>query len=74
MELKLEKKCKSAALKLGERYSLSAIPKKNTICIVSDIFGPLYRLSFFDGSSTITDASRITLYEFPLSPLEQELL
>lgn len=82
MELKLKKICKPEELKVGHRYSLTSEPILKYTCIVfskkttSNAETFYYCLHFQDGTSggVYSSDKDFTLYEFPFTPLEQELM
>lgn len=82
MGIKLEKKCNPAELKVGYRYSISQNPTEGHACLVLSSKecgrpGEFYlELRFYDGveAGIYSGSKSFTFYEFPFSPLEQELL
>lgn len=80
MELKLEKKCRPSELQIGKRYGLVDEPSKDHILTVTAIQDNFVTLLFTDGTYggvplnvDCVDCS-IDFYEFPFSPLEEELI
>lgn len=77
MELKLEKKCELKELAEGSRYSTSEYPTFSSILIVKSKFNGYIELAFNDGvRAVLYEALNMNMffYEFPFTPLEQELL
>ena len=77
MELKLEKKYELEEFVEGNRYSTSEYPTFSSILIVKSKFNGYIELAFNDGvMAVLYEALNMNMffYEFPLTPLEQELL
>lgn len=76
MELKLKKKCRPSELQIGKRYGLIDEPSENNILTVLDIRNNYATLLFTDGTRggvSLNIDCNINFYEFPFSPLEEEL-
>ena len=76
MAKKLEKLCESDSLIVGKRYSLSS---KNLIdkyiFIVNNIKNDYIHITYLDGEKgAMPLKNRCTVFEFPFSSLEKELL
>lgn len=78
MGRKLEKKCRPNELKLGCRYSLTETLIPDYTFVVIEVADTYVRFQYFDktkktGMAYFYDNYSV-FYEFPLSPLELELL
>lgn len=83
MELKLEKKCRPSELQIGKRYGLVDEPSGDHILTVTAIQDNFVTLLFTDGTyggvplnvdCSIDFYVFPYFYEFPFSPLEEELI
>lgn len=79
MEKRLEKQCKTSDLELGGRYCMSSSPSRGYVFTVTKIKNRLGELEitgkFIDGSYGLFFSNLdYNLYEYPLTPLERELL
>lgn len=76
MEQKLEKSCKANELEVGQRYCMSdwmIVPK--FVFTVTRIDDDAIRVKYLDDiHGLIPSQYDITVYEFPYSSLEKELL
>lgn len=75
MEQKLEKKCSPRELKEGYRYSITYIANMHSIFTVLRRSDDYFELQFLDGvKAGVFTTTPLHFYEFPFTPLEQELL
>jgi hypothetical protein len=76
MEEKLEKKCRSHELQLGKRYCLSSLAKFAYTFTVTQVTSEYVRFKYTDGVFGLLyfTEPETFFYEFPFTPLEQELL
>jgi hypothetical protein len=75
MEQKLEKKCNPHELELGKRYCLTTLLKPRFTFIVIQVTNEYVRFCYDDGGiGLVYRHSETSFYEFPFTPLEQELL
>ena len=74
MELKPEKKCSPRELKEGYRYSITYNANMHSIFTVLRRSDDYFELQFLNGVKAVFTTTPLHFYEFPFTPLEQELL
>lgn len=76
MEQKLEKKCRPHELELGKRYCLSFLATFAYTFTVIEVTNKYVRFKYTDGTTGLAyfTEHETFFYEFPFTPLEQELL
>jgi hypothetical protein len=75
MGLKLKNLCKIADVKVGERYCLTSCVNYEFIFIITKKTKKDISLTYLDGTKGIYYARDcLEVYEFPLTPVERELI
>jgi hypothetical protein len=75
MEKKLKKRCKISKTKVGERYCLVDRIDYDYVFIVKENNKKKIKITYLDGTEGLYfNSDPLYVYEFPLTPVERELI
>jgi hypothetical protein len=75
MAIKLEKTCKISKVKVGERYSLTNYIESEYVFFITSKTKKDIEITYLDGTKGLYfNHDPLEVYEFPLTPVERELI